>query len=121
MASLLSFAARCQCAAHQVRPRLQEVADAFDDDAGLPRAGSGDDHDRPLAVLDDRPLRIGQWEVLALGGSRRRYGDDAFPPVGILSGGGGGGGRSGAVPEPVSGYITNDIFADTSARTAPTS
>jgi hypothetical protein len=62
---------------------------------------------------------IGQWEVLlALNGSRRRYGDDAFPPARILSGGGG---RSGAVPGTVSGYITNDIFADTSARTAPAS
>ena len=99
----------------QVRPRLQEVAHAFDDDAGLPRAGPGDDHDRPVPVLDDGPLRIGQWEVLGLGVSRRRYGDDAFPPARILSGGG----RSAAVrarfPKLSTG-ISLTIYSLTRAR-----
>ncbi|MGI8998498.1 MAG: hypothetical protein ACR2GO_02165 [Candidatus Limnocylindria bacterium] len=94
------------------------MRDALDNDARLPRSGTGDDRNGPLAMLDDGPLRIGQWEVVALGASRRRCGDDAFPPARILSGGGG---RSGADPETVSGYITNDIFADMSARTAPAS
>lgn len=32
-------------------------------------------------MLDDGPLGIGQREVWALGSSRWRYGDGAFPPV----------------------------------------
>ena len=64
--------------------RVQEVADALHDDAGLARAGAGNDHHWAVAVLDDRPLLGRQREVGALGGSRRRYGDGAFPPVRIV-------------------------------------
>ena len=62
--------------------RLEQPADALDDDPGLAGAGAGDDHDRPIALLDDRPLLVGERELGtgALGGSRRRYGDDVTPP-----------------------------------------
>ena len=55
--------------------RLEQPADALDDDARLARAGARDDDDRPVAILDDRALLVGERELLALGGSRRRYGD----------------------------------------------
>jgi len=69
---------------NEVSLRLEEPSDALDDGAGLPGPGSGDDDERPIAVLDDRALFIGEREVgfAALGGSRRRYGDDASSSAG---------------------------------------
>ena len=48
----------------EVLLRLEQPADALDDDAGLAGARAGDDDDRPVAMLDDGPLLIGQREVL---------------------------------------------------------
>ena len=39
---------------------LEQPADALHDDLGLARAGTGDDHDRPVAPLDDPALVGGQ-------------------------------------------------------------
>jgi hypothetical protein len=60
----------------EVGLRLEEPRDSLDDDACLPGASTRDDDERPIAMLDDRPLIVGQREVTALGGSRRRYRDD---------------------------------------------
>lgn len=57
--------------------RLGEPAGALDDDPGLARAGACDHHRWPVAEFDDPSLLVGQREVLALGGGRRRYCDRA--------------------------------------------
>ena len=57
---------------------FQQPVDALDDDAGLASSRAGDDHDRAMPMLDDRALRVGKRKLGtgALGGSRRRYGDE---------------------------------------------
>ena len=52
-----------QLLGEEVVLRLEQPADALDDDAGLARARAGDDHDRAIAMLDDGPLRIGEREL----------------------------------------------------------
>jgi hypothetical protein len=47
---------------------LEEPPDALDDDAGLARAGTCDDHDRSVGMLDDAPLLIGQREGISFRG-----------------------------------------------------
>ena len=44
----------------QVLARLEQPPDALDDDPGLAGPGARDDHDRPVAPLDDPALLGGQ-------------------------------------------------------------
>ncbi len=62
---------------HEVGLRVEEPLHALDDHSRLARAGARDHDGRPIAMLDDPPLLIGEREIGASGGSRRRYGDDA--------------------------------------------
>ena len=54
---------------------LEEPPDPLDDDPGLARPGTRDDHDRAIAPLDDSPLLVGQGD----GGGRCSQGRGCQP------------------------------------------